>query len=179
MSYTKVQMVVVLSISTGTGWLVGAEGKDDDRDAVKIVKPAGETAMKTDDKALREAPATITVGGKVLTVRAQIFNNRMPTFGPRASTGIFFVIGLATKDGSPMPDGLTADTVYGIQGKNKWETRTFDKLKIEKPPMLRIIPRNAPAWTAKSKIDVVVKLRDSAKKEHLIRAAGVGAMKVH
>jgi len=171
----KVQLIVVLSIGTGTGWLLGAEGNGAGRNAAPVVTPAGQP----DGKDLREAPPTITVDGKVLTIRAQIFNNRMPSFGHREGTGIYFVINLATKDGTPMPDGLVFDTVCGIQGKNKWETRGFDELKINKPPMVRIIPRNAPGWTASSEIDVVVKLRDSAKKEHLIRAAGVGAREVH
>jgi len=39
-----------------------------------------------------------------------------------------------------MPAGLTPDRVYGIQDKNRWETRAFDKCKVDKPPMLRITP---------------------------------------
>jgi hypothetical protein len=122
---------------------------------------------------------TIAVDGKKLTLSAEGINNRMPTIGPRTNTGIYFIIRLSTTDRSPLPKDITFDTVHGIQGEKKWETKKFDGPRGNAPSMVEIVARNAPAWTVSSKIDVVVKLRDSAKKEHLIRAAGVGAMEVH
>jgi hypothetical protein len=133
----------------------------------------------SDAKKLTEAAATITVDGKELTLRVEGINNRMPGIGPRTSTGIYFIIRLTTTDRSPVPKGITFDTVYGIQREKKWETRKFDGPRGGVPSTVEIVARNAPTWTASSKIDVIVRLRDSAKKEHLIRAASVGAMEVH
>ena len=128
---------------------------------------------------LTEAPATITIEGKKLTLHVEGINNRMPMIGPRTNTGIYFIIRLRTTDRSPMPKGVTFDTVYGVQGKKKWETKKFDGPRGRVASMVEIVARNAPAWTARAKIEVIIRFRDSAKKEHLIRAANVGTMEVH
>jgi len=145
--------------------------------------PAGakdKTAKSSSDAGkLAGAPTTITVDGKKLTLQVEGINNRMPTVGPRTSTGIYFIIRLKTIDRSAMPKGVTFDAVYGVQGKKKWATRKFDGPRGRISSMVEIVARNAPAWTVSSKIDVIVRLRDSAKKEHLIRAANVGTMVVH
>jgi hypothetical protein len=133
----------------------------------------------TDAGKLTEAPATIIIDGKKLTLQVEGINNRMPTIGPRTNTGIYFIIRLKTTDRSAIPKGVTFDTVFGVQGKKKWETKKFDGPRGRVSSMVEIVARNAPAWTVSAKIDVIVKLRDSAKTEHLIRAANVGAMEVH
>ena len=63
--------------------------------------------------------------------------------------------------------------------EKKWETKKLDKPRTGEASKVETVARNAPAWTVSSKIDVIVVLRDSAKKEYLIRAANVGAMEVH
>jgi hypothetical protein len=144
--------------------------------------PAGakdKTAKSSDAGKLAQAPATITVGGKKLTLQVEGINNRMPTVGARTRTGIYFIIRLKTTDRSAMPRGVTFDAVYGVQGKRKWETRKFDGPRGRVSSMVEIVARNAPAWTVSGKIDVIVRLRDAAGKEHLIRAANVRAMAVH
>jgi len=135
--------------------------------------------LSSDAGKLTEAPAKITIGGKKLTLQVVGINNRMPMIGPRTNTGIYFIIRLKTTDRSAIPKGVTFDTVYGVQGKKKWETKKFDGPRGRVSSMVEIVARNAPAWTASSKIDVIVRLRDSANKEHLIRAAGIGTMEVH
>jgi len=142
--------------------------------------PAAEPAAKPDagDARLTDAPTTITVDGKKLTLQVEGICNLMPTIGPRTSTGIYFIIRLKTTDKSPLPKGVTFETVYGVQGDRKWETRKFDGPRGRASSMSEIVARNAPAWTTSAKIDVIVRLRDSAKKEHVIRAANVRTMDV-
>jgi len=144
--------------------------------------PAGgdtKDPTKPGDVKLTEVPTSITIDGKKLTLQVEGINNRMPTIGPRTNTGIYFIIRLRTIDRSPMPKGITFVSVCGVRGNTKWETRKFDAPRVGAGSMTQIIARNAPAWTVTAKIDVIVKLLDSAKKEHLIRAANVGAMEVH
>jgi hypothetical protein len=133
----------------------------------------------TDTGKLAKAPTAITIDGRKLTLHVEGINNRMPTIGPRTSTGIYFIIRLKTTDRSAIPKGVTIDAVYGVQGKKKWETKKFDGPRGRASSMVEIVARNAPAWTVSAKIDVIVRLRDAGRKEYLIRAANVGAMEVH
>jgi len=128
---------------------------------------------------LADAPTTITIGGKKLTLQVEGINNRMPMIGPRTSTGIYFIIRLKTADRSALPKGVTFDSVCGVRGDKKWETKKFDGPRGRVSSMAEIVARNAPAWTTSAKIDMIVRLRDSAKKVHLIRATNVGTMEVH
>jgi hypothetical protein len=143
--------------------------------------PAAAPGAKPDagEAKLTDAPTTITIDGKKLILQAEGINNRMPTIGRRTSTGIYFIIRLKTTDKSPLPKGLTFDAVYGVRGDRKWETRKFDGPRGRARSMSEIVARNAPAWTTSAKIDVIVKLRDSAKKTHMVRATNVGTMQVH
>jgi len=144
-----------------------------DTTSKNVAKPAAGDAKLTD------APTTITIDGKKLILQVEGINNRMPTIGPRTSTGIYFIVRLKTTDRSPLPKGLTFDSVYGVRGDRKWETKKFDGPRGRLSSVSEIVARNAPAWTTSAKIDVIVRLRDSTKKEHLVRATNVGTMTVH
>jgi len=188
-AFSKDRMLLVSFPEKGMnfGAKIGSSEQFADAMLMIVTYPNEAVSGTTDDKAKpssetkkpAEAPTSIIVDGKKLTLSAEGINNRMPTIGPRTNTGIYFIIRLSTTDRSPLPKDITFDTVHGIQGEKKWETKKFDGPRGNAPSMVEIVARNAPAWTVSSKIDVVVKLRDSAKKEHLIRAAGVGAMEVH
>jgi hypothetical protein len=147
--------------------------------------PVEETSQPSSDtETLIESPTTITIDGKALVLHVEGINNLMPMIGPGPgvaggrSSRIYFIVRLATTDRSSLPEGVTFDTVYGVQGEKKWEMQSFDTPRSSAPSMLEIVARNAPVWTA-SDVDIIVKLRDSANKEYLIRATDVETMDVH
>ncbi len=126
-----------------------------------------------------EVPTTVTVDGKVLVLNVEGINNAMPTIGPSAGSRVYFILRVATKDRSPVPKGLTIDTVSITRGDKAWETDRFDPLRFNIPSRVETVARNAPAWTAGAGVEVVVKFRDAAKKEHQVRTSGVRTMTVH
>jgi len=120
---------------------------------------------------LRSAPTRTIADGKSLSIAASLWRDFMP-ISPPDGHPLGGVLKIATDDGSPVPAGITADTSWVIHNADVWSTTVEQRSRAETAPIYELVVRNGPKWGPHVAVDVVVRLRDSAGRVFLLRAAG-------
>jgi hypothetical protein len=120
---------------------------------------------------LRSAPTRTIADGKSLSIAASLWRDFMP-ISPPDGRPLGGVLRIATDDGSPVPASVTADTSWVIHNAEVWSTTVEQRSRAETAPIYELVVRNGPKWGPDVAVDVVVRLRDSAGRVFLLRAAG-------
>ena len=123
---------------------------------------------------LRSAPVQATVSSDTLLMSATLIRNLQPTVGTVASS-LAGVLTVTSKDGSPIPGGVSVVSAYVVQGDQSGAFTT----------LLPITPRTSdaatiglnivggPALLPGSRAAVVVLLRDAAGNPYLLQTPNV------
>jgi hypothetical protein len=127
------------------------------------------TTISTQPRQLREAPTQVLVEGHSLIMETYVGRDFMP-IAPPDGQPMVAVLRIRTADGRAFPSGVTAERVSVVQGEAVWTAPTVREAASQEPGTLEVIAREGPKWQPGSKVDVVVYLRDSASREHLLRA---------
>jgi len=121
---------------------------------------------------LLSAPETVVVDGHELALRTYLWRDFMPISPPdgRSLTAIFWIF---SADSSPLPDGLSADAAWVVNGDRVWATSLDDQKPQERLAyQLERVARNGPKWSPGVKVHAVVRLREANGETHLLRASG-------
>lgn len=126
----------------------------------------GDTAAE-----LRAAPLSVDIDGRSLSLEAHLWRDFMPIAPPQGRP-LAAVLRVHASAGTP-PAGLEAIAVWVVFGDQLWATET---LEIRPPdgsgqPYLEVVARDGPTWGPGVTVDVIVRLRDSARRTYLLRAA--------
>ncbi|HEX6371331.1 MAG TPA: hypothetical protein VF006_20600 [Longimicrobium sp.] len=127
------------------------------------------TTISTLPSHLREAPTQVQVEEHSLIMETYVGRDFMP-ISPPDGKPMVAVLRIRTVDGQPFPSGVTAERVSVVQGDQVWTAPTIKEHDSQEPHTLEVIAREGPKWQPGTKVDVVVYLRDSAGREHLLRA---------
>ena len=124
---------------------------------------------------LLAAPETLTVDGKSLVMSTSLGRNLMPMVPP-SSSGLVAVVYLQMTDSTAMPESISADVVWVVQGQDVWASF----LRDSPPPRANVIVKSAsdgPEWDGP--VDVVVRVVDNRGTFRLLRAANQIVGKVY
>jgi len=113
------------------------------------------------------AANSVDVGGKTIRLTAEAFRNQMPG---NNDSRMFVVLHLATADRSTFPTGVTATNAWVVFGTDAWSVVPTQETSATVPGRLDLIVRAGPTWPVGNEVTVVVRLRDAAGTEQLVRA---------
>ncbi len=120
---------------------------------------------------LLSAPTRIVADGKTLTLAAFVWRDFMPP-APAVGRPLQGVLRIATDDGSPVAATVAVDTSWVIHNAEVWAATVEQQPRADTAPHFEVVVRDGPQWGPNVTVDVVVRLRDSAGSQFLLRAAG-------
>ena len=130
-----------------------------------------ETPDEMSPAELLSAPETVVIDGQELALRTYLWRDFMPVSPPdgRSLTAIFWVF---SADSSVLPDGLSADAAWLVNGDKVWDTSLDEQRPGEQLPyQLERVARNGPKWSPGIKVEAVIRLREANGTTHLLRAS--------
>ena len=136
--------------------LVGCDNRND------LVTPLTEAPP-----GIVEAATSVDVSGKTIRLTAEAFRNQMPG---NNDSRMFVVLHLATADRSTFPTGLTATNAWVVFGTDAWSVVPTQETSATLPGRLDLVLRGGPTWPLGNEVVVVIRLRDAAGTEQLLRA---------
>ncbi|HKR21953.1 MAG TPA: hypothetical protein VJS17_05120 [Pyrinomonadaceae bacterium] len=129
-------------------------------------------------KDLRDAPETVVVGNKSLKLFAYAWRDFAPSSTSHGSP-LMVAVKLTSADKEALPN-VRMERVWVVFGEQVWEVSNLrgpgqdrDKdtwINCSKIPECQVTVRDGPQWGPEVFVDVIVRLKDSEGKEHLLRA---------
>lgn len=136
--------------------LVGCDNRND------IVTPLTEAPP-----GVLQAAAAVDIAGAPIRHTAEAWRNMMPG---ATDSRMFVVLHLATADRSPFPTSVTATNAWVIFGNDAWTVVPTQETSPTLPGRVDLMLRGGPVWPVGAELMVVVRLRDAAGNEQLLRA---------
>lgn len=122
---------------------------------------------------LTGAATSVMVAGKTLTLGSQLWRDFQP-ISPPDGKPLVGVLQVRTSDGSPVPESVHADAVWVILGAQVWSaTPRLERPRAETTPIYELVARDGPKWGPGVNVDVVIRLRDAANRDVLLRAGNL------
>jgi hypothetical protein len=119
---------------------------------------------------LRAAPTSLEVDGKTVALRTYMWRDFMP-ISPADGNPLIAIFWIYVPDESPLPDGLSADAAWVLNGDSVWDTFFEDEERPDlKPNELERIARDGPLWDPYIAVDAVVRVVAADGSTHLLRA---------
>ena len=123
--------------------------------------------------ALRHAPTTVSVGEKTLVLRTELWRDFMPISPPDGQPMIGW-FSVETDDRSPIPDGVTIDRGWVLNGSLAWTPELETNHLHDYGPWQRVVVgRNGPKWGPGITVEVVVEITTPDGRQHLLRQPNV------
>lgn len=120
---------------------------------------------------LRSVPVSATADGKDLVLTPYLWRDFMPAAPPDGQP-LVAVLRIGPSDGSAVPPTIRADAAWVVFGEQVWAAPVReDRFASPDPVYYEAVIRNGPKWGPGVTVDVVVRLRDSAGRAVLLRAA--------
>jgi hypothetical protein len=120
---------------------------------------------------LIQAPTTVAIEGKTLTLTASLWRDFQPISPP---DGKPMIAGLQVQslDGSSVPATVTADTVWLVHGTEVWSgVAREERSRQDAGPLYEVVARDGPKWEPGVLVDVILQLRDARGRVSRLRVA--------
>jgi len=131
-------------------------------------------------KDLRDAPATVVVSNRSLQLSSYAWRDFAPSSSNTNGNPLMVTVKLTSADKEALPNGVRMERVWVLFGEQVWEVSNLrgaghdrDKdrwINCSNIPECQATVREGPQWGPEVFVDVVVRLKDSEGKEHLLRA---------
>jgi hypothetical protein len=118
---------------------------------------------------LASAPTRIVSDGVDLTLTAFLTRDFMP-ISPPDGKPLGGVLRIKTENGTPVPTGIVVTASWILFNAETWPASVEQRPHAETGPNYEVIVRDGPKWGPDVMVDVVVRVRDSAGAESLLRA---------
>ena len=115
------------------------------------------------------APTRIVSDGVELTLTAFLTRDFMP-ISPPDGKPLGGVLRIKTENGTPVPAGIVVTASWILFNSETWSASVEQRLRADTAPNYEVIVRDGPKWGPDVVVDVVVRVRDSAGAESLLRA---------
>lgn len=137
-------------------------------------RPAQQGGGDAPDLATLEgAPTSVMVDGQTLLLAARLWRDFMP-LSPPDGRPLRAVLTVTTLAGQPLPEGLSLDRVWVINGAEVWSGAVASRQDDGRNPSTASwIAEDGPKWGPGIAVDVVVRLRGAAGSPALLKVAGV------
>ena len=137
---------------------------------VSLAACARSPASPTVSSDPKDAPDSVRVAGKTVTLKASLTRDFMP-IAPIDGRPLMAVLTVTTVDQTPFPAGVTADRAWVFYAGLTWETTVAQEgQRPADAPSLEVVARDGPKWGPQAEVDVVVRLWDSRGHEYLVQA---------
>lgn len=154
---TRVKLVVGTAITAFLSVLVALSGS-----CHRLSEPLSE---------LLAAPETIMVASRACTLATGLWRNFEPAEAPPDGWPLRAFAILCFWDTTARPPGVTADRIWVIKSDSEiWEARLALSDYESSPNELWSEAKNGPKWGPGIYVDVVVRVRDSERRQYLLRA---------
>jgi hypothetical protein len=122
---------------------------------------------------LLNAPDTVRVDGRTLTLSTSLWRDLMPSTDDHGSplTAILYV---ETADSANFPASISADAVWIVRGDEVWKgfcAKEAPPPGEQRPNRLWRIARNGPGWPVDLPVEVIVRLLVANGSSRLLRAS--------
>jgi hypothetical protein len=117
---------------------------------------------------LASAPTRIVSDGVALTLTAFLTRDFMP-ISPPDGKPLGGVLRIKTENGTPVPTGIAVSASWILFNAETWAASVEQRPRAETGPNYEVIVRDGPKWGPDVMVDVVVRVRDSAGAESLLR----------
>lgn len=125
---------------------------------------------QVDDQKLpwSDADSIVAVGGSRIGLRVVAWRDFMPRIGPDRSDGspLMVSVQIVSLEPKPLPDGLTADSVWVRSPEGVWGTAPSSEPRPGLPNGMELILRGGPRWKTDQRIDVLVRLHTADGSVH-------------
>ena len=144
---------------------------------------------------LRNAPITLAVQDRSLSLSATLWRDFMPSMPPsRDGKPLIAIFKVATAGGKSFPAGVRVDRAWVFFGEQLWEPSQLEEQDAAEPsyrnksgayanraesPVFNLVARGGPKWRPGVEVDVVVQLIDKDGQHYLLRTAKQGIGKVN
>ena len=119
---------------------------------------------------LLSAPERILIGNREYSLETYLWRDFMPIQDPGGSP-LTAVVRLVATDSGPLPPFLDADRLWVIQGSKIWEDELMQEGRpLPAPDQLKRVAREGPKWQPRTRVDVVVRVIDGARRTYLLKA---------
>jgi hypothetical protein len=115
------------------------------------------------------APTRVVSDGVELILTAFLTRDFMP-ISPPDGKPLGGVLRIKTENGTPVPTGIVVTASWILFNAETWPASVEQRPHAETGPNYEVIVRDGPKWGPDVMVDVVVRVRDSAGAESLLRA---------
>lgn len=116
----------------------------------------GPTAPPLDQ--LAAAPTSVVVASATLELETYLWRDFMPVSPPDGKP-LIGVFRISTRDGRPIPDGLTVEAAHVIHEGEVWSTHVKEEQPSEREDVLEVVARQGPKSGPEVSVDVVLRIR--------------------
>jgi hypothetical protein len=118
---------------------------------------------------LASAPTRVVADGVELTLTTFLTRDFMP-ISPPDGKPLGGVLRIKTETGTPVPTSIVVSASWILFNSEMWSASVEQRPRAETPPNYEVIVQGGPKWGPDVMVDVIVRLRDSAGAESLLRA---------
>lgn len=123
------------------------------------VDPVALTELpSSDQEGIRNAPATIDIGGSEISLNAMAWRDGMPGSD---DDGLILSTSLVSSSGT-MPAGVALEAPFVVLGTSVWAPEYTDERPPTSSDRIERVARQGPDWKGGLGIDIVVRVDDGA-----------------
>ncbi|MBN2430908.1 MAG: hypothetical protein JXQ27_05505 [Acidobacteria bacterium] len=157
--------------------------------------PGAGGTRQVSGRELRDAPVSITIRERTLSLSAILWRDFSPSMPPVANGHpMMAIFTVRCADGHPFPAGVRVDQAWVLFGDKIWAIRDPEEQDETDPTytdaaghyrnrpdssVFRVVARNGPKWTPGIRVDVVVRLTDSRGCHHFLCAPQQGVGRIN
>ena len=135
--------------------------------AIALAQPACGQARNAN--AWPNADSVVSIEGKRAGLRVSAWRDFMPQVGGDGSGSPLMVsVQILTENSTPLPTGLTVDSVWVRSPSEVWATAPSDEPRPETGNGMDLMLRGGPKWPTDQLIDVLVRLRLGSGEYYLL-----------
>lgn len=131
---------------------------------------ATEPRLVADRGVLLSATATAELSGQTLTIAPYLWRDFQPS-SPSNGRPMIAVIRVQSVDGSRLPAGVSADSVWVLWGAQTWAARAVEEQPRTASAIFEVVARDGPKWGPNVRVDVVLRLHDASGTVRYVRMA--------
>jgi len=117
------------------------------------------------------APERVEIDGREYRLAASAWRDFQP-IAPQDGQPLVVIVKVSAADALPLPDGLSIDRVWVLNGKKEWSAAPEPGTREPGATRLEQAVRGGPKWGPGIKVDVVGRLKQG-EQTFLVRKAGV------
>jgi hypothetical protein len=118
------------------------------------------------------ATNSTVIQGLNIELKAEIWRDVVLVGASEVQHVINTVLKLRTANGGGLPDGILVDQVWLVMGVGVWRPTVADMIPTRNCHLIVLKAESGPPWPVNAKVDVLLRIRESAGPLHYLKATG-------